>query len=505
MFTKLIKWLIASLLGLAATALLVFLLLPGLHISSLQMILNVAAGSGADIPEDKLLQRLKVEDHFNISVFARDIANPRILRRTTSGRVLVSSPRSGEIIQLSDTDRDGFADSREILMSGLTRPSGLELYQGKLYVAESNQVVRVDYDDAAGAIANSTPETVVAALTDNGNHWSKTIRIRDGWMYVAMGSTCNVCEEEDERRATIMRYRPDGSEAEIYATGLRNSVGMDFAPWDGALYATDNGRDLLGDDYPACELNKIEQGKFYGWPQLNGDNDLDPDFGEGQEALQKTAIPPAYSFPAHNAPLGIHFSEQLERTALVALHGSWNRSTPDGYKVVALTWDKNGNISSRDFAWGFELNGDIVGRPVDIVADGAGGYFISDDYARVIYRISPQQWTPSQATIARQVSDSSASSQASTDVQAGADIIDASDLVADPDLALAGGLLYRNLPCEDCHSKNAATPVPLDELSQHYDLHSLADFFLAPTAPMPLFELSETQREQLAHYLLSIN
>ena len=141
---------------------------------------------------------------------------------------------------------------------------------------------------------------------------------------------------------------------------------------------------------PPCELNAISEGAFYGWPYLNGDNELDPDFGAGKEHLQQTAIAPAFPFPPHNAPIGIHFSAEQDRTALVALHGSWNRTTPDGYKIVALHWDSADNISTSDFMWGFELDGDIVGRPVDISGDGHGGYFVSDDYARVIYRVSPQ-------------------------------------------------------------------------------------------------------------------
>jgi len=307
-----------------------------------------------------------------------------------------------------------------------------------------------------------------------------------------MGSTCNVCEEADNRRATIMRYRADGSGGEIYATGLRNSVGMDFAPWDGNLYATDNGRDLLGDDYPPCELNLIQAGSFYGWPYLNGDNELDPDFGNGREALRATARPPAFKFPAHNAPLGIHFvrNESLGtdfgRSALVALHGSWNRSQPDGYKVVSLHWDETGAISSRDFLWGFEHDGDIVGRPVDITGDGRGGFFISDDYAGVIYRIS---YGADPMSTAAYVPVTRSASPVRHETN--------------PVLVAAGAEIYQRLPCEDCHSASALTPVPLNQLPERYDLGSLADYFVTPTPPMPQFDLNPQQREQLAHYLIS--
>ncbi len=314
--------------------------MPGIHISSLSMMLNVVTGSGADTDDITLKQGLKLPEGYSISVYARGITNPRMMWQGGNGRLLVSSPRSGEIIQISDEDGDGNADSQAALLENLHRPHGLGVFQGYLYVAESNQVGRIQYDAVSGKVSGLY-QVLVAGLSDEGNHWSKTLRFDDqGWFYLSLGSTCNVCEEADQRRSTIMRFRADGSEGKIYASGLRNSAGLAIAPWDGTLYATDNGRDLLGDDYPPCELNRIEENSFYGWPYLNGDNELDPDMGAGKQALQASAIKPAYNFRAHNAPLGIHFSEQLEKTALVALHGSWNRSQPDCYTVVALKWQK---------------------------------------------------------------------------------------------------------------------------------------------------------------------
>jgi glucose/arabinose dehydrogenase len=476
-----------SLIGIATLVLLLgglVLFMPGIHISSLGMILNVMTGASADTPEDELLNRLQTTDGYRVSVFARGVANPRLLHLSRGGLLLVSSPRSGEIVRLEDTDGDGAADSSSALLSGLKRPHGLTVYQGWLYVAESHQVGRIAYDSVTGTTSGDY-EVVVTELTDDGNHWSKTIRFgADGKLYVAMGSTCNVCEELDQRRATIMRYNADGSNGEIFASGLRNSVGFAFAPWDGALYATDNGRDLLGDDYPPCELNRVEQGGFYGWPYLNGNNELDPDFGADKQALVATAIPPAFPFPAHNAPLGIHFPERSGKSALVALHGSWNRSIPDGYKVVKLQWHEDGSISSSDFMWGFEVDADIIGRPVDITSDGAGGLFISDDYARVIYRLSRRD----------DLSSSSAAAAPRATMAADANI--------DPELARAGEALYWELPCAECHAPESMTPVVLMGLGEKYDIESLSDYFLTPTPPMPRYELDGLQRRQLASYLL---
>ena len=484
---RILKILTLGLAGLFVLAVSVLLLTPGLHLSSLVMILNVANGWAAETSSEELMERLQLEEGYHLSIFAQGIANPRMLHLAGPGRVLVSSPRSGEVLQLMDSDGDGFADSREVLLNGLTRPHGLDRHEGYLYVAESNRIGRIGYSASQGEVTGGY-EVVVDGLGDNGNHWSKTLRFdTDGWMYVAMGSTCNVCEEEDNRRAAIMRYRADGSEGSIYATGLRNSVGMDFAPWDGALYATDNGRDMLGDDYPPCELNLIEESGFYGWPWLNGDNDPDPDFPPGGRVLPP-GITPLFSFKPHNAPLGIHFSTTQERTALVALHGSWNRTTPDGFKVVSLYWDQAGGISSSDFLWGFEQDGDIAGRPVDISADGEGGYFISDDYARLIYRVSRKQPTGPGPVPAGPTSPAQTVAPAPQ---------------IDSAMALAGEQLYRELACAGCHGLHSPTPVPLDGLASRFDLDSLAGYFLTPTPPMPRYELSEDQRRELAHFLLT--
>ncbi len=469
---------IAALLVLAVVAVLVFV--PGLHISSLEMILNVMTGRGGDRSPDELLARLQAPQGYYVSVFARDLPHPRLLARDEAGNLLVSNPRSGAIMLLADRDGDGVADTRRLVLENLVRPHGLALHEGFLYVAESNQVGRAPWNAALGELAGDY-QVIADGFTDDGNHWSKTIAFGpEGHLYLAMGSTCNVCEEPDKRRATVMRFNADGSDGRIYASGLRNSVGMAFAPWDGSLYATDNGRDLLGDDYPPCELNRIVDGGFYGWPYLNGDNDKDPDFGELRPDLQAVALPPVHNFPAHNAPLGIYFPAGESREALVALHGSWNRSVPDGYKVVRLRWQEDGSISSEDFLWGFEEDGDIVGRPVDITGDGAGGFYISDDYARVIYRVSPIELASAAAAAAQQLTGVS----------------------VDAAMAALGKDLYERLPCRACHAPDSPTPVPLADLGGKYTLQSLADYFLTPTPPMPKYPLSEEERLQLAHYLL---
>lgn len=239
---------------------------PNLEITSFKLIFNAIAGRGIDSPTQNLLdERLQVPSGFHLNRYAGGIPGARMLLYTDAGDLLVSQPRNGSVLLLTrDKDADGIADHNRTLLQKLNRPHGLALWQGWLYVAEQDAIGRVAFDVALGRLTGEYSR-VIEGLPEGGNHWSKTIGFgADGWLYVSIGSTCNVCIEQDERRATLMRFRPDGGAGELFATGLRNSVGFDWAPWDGALYATDNGRDWLGDDYPPCELNRIEAKRFYG-------------------------------------------------------------------------------------------------------------------------------------------------------------------------------------------------------------------------------------------------
>jgi len=350
---------------------------------------------GAQPPEQTAFaKRMRLPPGFEINVFADGISNARFLRFTPTGDLLVSSPREGTVFLLErDANGDGRTDGVHKLLTGLDRPHGLDFVGDWLYVAETGAVKRVRFDAAARATKGEV-EVVLPGLPVDGNHWTKTIRLGpDGWIYLTMGSTCNVCIETEPRRATMARFHPDGSGYETYATGLRNSVGFDWRPADDALYATDNGRDLLGDDIPPCELNKIEPGKFYGWPFLYGMNVPDPDFGSQGGDKVKDAVPPAHPFGAHVAPLGIRFyrgtafPQAYRGQAFVAEHGSWNRTKKSGYKVVLLTWGADGSIAESDFLTGFEVDEDVIGRPVDVLDGPDGALYVSDDFAGAIYRV----------------------------------------------------------------------------------------------------------------------
>jgi glucose/arabinose dehydrogenase len=181
-------------------------------------------------------------------------------------------------------------------MDELNCPNGMDFLEGWLYVAETDAIGRIKFDHEKGETVESY-ERIVTGLPAGGNHWPKTLSFGpDDLMYVTTGSSCNVCEEEDERRATMMRCNPDGSNEEIFAKGLRNSAGFDCSPADRHIYATDNGRDMLGDDFPHCELNKVIQGHHYGWPYANDNKISDPDFGDGNESIVSTSIGPVFKF-----------------------------------------------------------------------------------------------------------------------------------------------------------------------------------------------------------------
>jgi len=475
-------------LGIALSTVIVFA--PGVSVPWKQLT------GGADIDVETVDRQLHAADGYRVALFAADVPNARWLAVTRRGDVIVSQPKRGQVTLLrADSDGDGRADGQRVLIDGLRRPHGLFLHEDQLYIAESDGVGRVPFDHSDGRLAGRY-QRILTGLADEGNHWTKTIAMGpDGWIYLSSGSTCNVCEEENPRRATIMRFRPDGNGLEIYATGLRNSVGFDWSPKDGGLYATDNGRDWLGDDFPPCELNLVERSAFYGWPYANGNRIPDPDFGVDASAEIKQKIsashPPVHDFPAHNAPLGITFLRSPAQpanyrdAALVALHGSWNRSVKDGYKVVSLHWDQEGNIRQRDFLWGFlsEDRKDVHGRPVAIAEDTAGNIYITDDYAGAVYRVTAGERGAAAAPAERK-----------TRIHA-----PHKPLAIDSGAAQRGAELYRRHGCDQCHAEQ----LPLRDLARKYSLQTLADYFDTPTPPMPNYGFSSTQKRALAHYLMS--
>lgn len=456
-------------------------------------------GRGIEPPAEAVAERLRVPDGFSTVRFADGLPNVRALRPLPSGDLLASRPRAGRIVLVSrDADGDGRSDGVRTLLDGLDRPHGMDVADGWLYVAETSAIGRIRFDPMTG-VTSGAFERIVTGLPGGGNHWTRTLRVGpDGLLYLTVGSSCNACVEEDLRRAAMLRFRPDGSGSEIFATGLRNTVGFDWQPGTDRLFGTDNGRDLLGDDFPPCELNEIRHGGFYGWPFANGDRVPDPDHGAGRESEIAASLPPVHAFRAHNAPLGMSFvrgeaaPDGLRGAALVALHGSWNRTRKDGYRVVSLHFRDDGSIEERDFLSGFEHDGDVIGRPVDVVEGVDGAFYVSDDYAGSIHRVAAG---PGSAGPAPRP-------------QGAPPPAPAAGLAPDEarERAARGRDLYARHGCPSCHEPASAPPGmvarPLAGLASRYGVEDLAAFLAAPTPPMPAFPLDANARRDLAVFLL---
>jgi glucose/arabinose dehydrogenase len=328
---------------------------------------------------------------FEISLFADGLDSPRMLALGPDGQVYVAERGAGRILQLPDLDQDGRADQVEILAEGLDAPNSLAFFQdGSLYVGETTQVVRfpaLDSQDSFGEL-----QVVIGDLL-GGGHNTRTVLFSPDYanLFVSIGSSCNICEEDDPRRATIMRYNPDGSEEKVYADGLRNAVGITFRPGTEELWATNNGRDFLGDDLPPETVYLVQDGKHYGWPYCHSGRIVDPDLGS-PSSCQGIEVP-LVEMQAHSAPLGLEFYSgagfpaEYQGDLFVAFHGSWNRSQPVGYKIVRIPIEGDTIGAVEDFAAGWLENGSSWGRPVDVLTAADGSLLVSDDAGGRIFRI----------------------------------------------------------------------------------------------------------------------
>lgn len=493
-----------SLQGVGFAAAAAIALLAGCHSIHLPfgLIVNFSGSTGDALPEIELQQRIRLPNGFYITTYAAGISGARMLRFTQNGDLLVSAPRQGKVVLVERGSTPAYSAGQRTVLDDLTNPHGLALHEDWLYVAEETAIFRIRFDAASGKVNGS--REYIARLPPDGRHWTRTIGIGpDDRLYVSVGSSCNVCIEEDLQRAAMTRYRLDGSDEQLYATGLRNTVGFAWHSASGELYATDNGRDLLGDDFPPCELNRIVEGGFYGWPYANGNRVPDPDYGAGNEAQIAASLPPVHGFGAHTAPLGItfyaanSFPERYRGAAFVAQHGSWNRSQKSGYKVVALFFDANDTVREEEFAGGFEVDDKVSVRPVDVAVGPDGALYVSDDYTGSIYRIG---YGSAPSPLAKRQED--APTAPPVDPLAALSIQEREAAVA------RGKLLWERNSCASCHvaAADSATQTivrPLKQLAGRYDVDSLARFLKTPQPPMPALPFSDDQRRDLAIYLLS--
>jgi glucose/arabinose dehydrogenase len=364
------------------------------------------------LPEGDLAP-ISVPDGFRATIFARDILGARVMTRDPKGALLVSETAEGKIVALPDLNSDHKADKTVTVLSGLKQPHGITVicpYTGNasadqdeciLYVAETDAVKAYSYDaDTYTAKYQKT----LAPLPSGGGHFTRTLLPHpDGkHLLVSIGSSCNVCEEDDARRASVQAIDLTTGEMKPFAIGLRNTVFMATDYVTGDVWGTDMGRDLIGDDIPPEEINILKDGGDYGWPICYGQNINDRDFDRKQYIRDPCAdkVPPHIEMQAHSAPLGIAFIPEegwpdgWGNDILVAFHGSWNRSEPTGYKVVHIHLDEKRNfVSQSDFLTGFLPAGgggasDTIGRPAGILAEPGGTTYVSDDRAGAIYRVA---------------------------------------------------------------------------------------------------------------------
>ena len=338
--------------------------------------------------------RLRVPSGFAVSYFAKNVPGVRFMTVGPDSAVYASQPDKGLIIRLPDANKDGVADTSTVVVSGLNRPHGLAFHKGALYVANTDGVVRVPL--AANMMASGAP-VYVNHFESGGGHWTRTIIFgADSAMYVSVGSSCNLCMESSTDRATVLRFNEDGSGKRVYASGLRNAVGLAVNPTTGAIWVSQNERDNLTPDHedlPPEELNILADGADYGWPFCYGDRVPNPEYND--QARCASTVAPALKMQAHSAPLGISFLAKATTfpadyrgDLLVAFHGSWNRTTPTGAKVVRIHVVDGKPTRAEDFVTGWQdVAGNRWGRPVDVVVAADGSVLVSDDQSGAIYRV----------------------------------------------------------------------------------------------------------------------
>ena len=343
-------------------------------------------------PQDGI-ELITLPDGFKIEIYADSLPDARSLALSRDGTLFVSTRNNGSVYAVRDNDGDGIAETRFVLAQNLTMPNGVALRDGALFVAEVNRVWR--FDDIESRLEDPPrPVLITDRFPDDTWHGWKYIAFGpDGKLYIPVGAPCNVCERE-EPFAAITRMNPDGSEYEIVARGVRNTVGFDWHPQTGELWFTDNGRDMMGDDIPPDELNRLtETGQHFGFPYIHGGDIADPEFREGRSPEEY--VPPARKLGPHVAALGMEFytgdsfPAEYRGQIFIAEHGSWNRTEKIGYRVSLVRLGPDGSVTSYEtFAEGWLQGQSNWGRPVDLEQMPDGSLLLSDDQAGVVYRIS---------------------------------------------------------------------------------------------------------------------
>jgi len=369
---------------------------PRYVLRALTLLVLIGLSSVPAWSREDWLNKIRLPEGFRIAVYTDRTPNARSLALGEDGTVYVGSLHAGKVYAVRDADHDGYAERVDVIAAGLNVPNGVAFANGDLYIAEIQRIVKLEKISQA-LVAPPAPTVVSDGYPDETHHGWKYLRIGpDGKLYVPVGAPCNICLSENEIFATITRLDPDGTHREIFARGIRNTVGFDWHPDTKQLWFTDNGRDGLGDDRPPEELNTAQHsGLHFGYPFCHGGDIPDPEYGTRRRCSEFTS--PAWKFSAHVAPLGVRFYKgqqfpaEYRHQLFVAQHGSWNRRQPLGYRVVLVTFRDGMPVGERIFAEGWlEADGTKLGRPVDILELADGSLLISDDHRGAIYRVTYQ-------------------------------------------------------------------------------------------------------------------
>ena len=343
------------------------------------------------------LNRLVLEQGFAISIFADNLSSPRQIAEGKNGTIFVGE-RTGQIVALADSDRNGEVDYKKVIAKDLELSTGVSIFNGDLYFSEVSKIWKIENIESwlNDNISHSDlPKKVLVTdelPSDTWHGWKWLKHDEQGQLYFNVGAPCNICLSENSQYASILRINDSGWQH--VAKGVRNSVGFDFHPITKKLFFTDNGRDWMGDDTPSCELNRLDvNGQFFGYPYKHASNVSDPEFGNVNSGYD--FVDPILELGAHVAPTGVAFYDgsmfpaRMQNNLFIALHGSWNRSSKVGYKVLRVSFDGNGNvIDSTDFISGWLQDESVFGRPSAPFILSDGSMLLSDDKANVIYRIT---------------------------------------------------------------------------------------------------------------------
>lgn len=347
-----------------------------------------SAKSASELPLDTLV----LPPGFHIEVYAGGVDNARQLALGAKGTVFAGSRDAGKVHAISDSDGDGRADSVRMVASRLQLPSGIAFHDGDLYIGAVNRILALrGIEDQL----NNPPRPAVVTdkLPDKVHHGWKFIAFGpDGRLYVPVGAPCNICAE-DRDFAKILSMKADGSDWRDEALGVRNTVGFDWQPGSNRLWFTDNGRDLMGDDMPSDELNVVtRRGEHFGFPYCHQGDTPDPEFADDRTCSEFT--PPAAKLGAHVAAIGMRFytgtmfPPEYRNAAIIAEHGSWNRTKKSGYRIVAVELDGSKVVKQTVLVDGFQHNEQVWGRPADVLVMPDGALLVADDLAGAIYRIT---------------------------------------------------------------------------------------------------------------------